>query len=353
MMTATDPEIAIVGAGPIGIELAVALKKRGIPYLHFDAKQIGSTMFWWPPQTRWFSSNDRISIAGVPLQTVDQSKATREEYLRYLRSVVLQFDLNVHTYEPVTGIEKSSAGFIIKTHPAQGEQIYRAKRVVLATGGTAYPRHLNVPGEDLPQVSHYMADPHMYFRRRVLVVGGRNSAIEAALRCHYAGAEVALSYRQSSLDKESIKYWLYPEISSLCKSGKIRAYFNTVVTRIAPAEVTLSPCAMADGVKVQVNESFAIPADFVLLMVGYLADMSLCRMAGVELAGSDQRPIYNEQTMETNVPGVYIAGTVMGGTQSKYRVFLENCHIHIDRIVAAIIGEPAPPMPELPARPES
>ncbi|MGE5609944.1 MAG: NAD(P)-binding domain-containing protein, partial [Bacillota bacterium] len=170
---------------------------------------------------------------------------------------------------------------------------------------------------------------------------------------HYVGAEVALSYRRAVLDKESIKYWLYPEFSSLRKTGKIQGYFGTVVTRITPSEVVLAPCMIGDGIKVEGREAFTVPADFVLLMVGYLADMSLCRMAGVEMRGTNEVPVYNEQTMETNVPGVFIAGTAIGGTQSKYRVFLENCHIHVDRIVAAITGEPAPPMPELPARPET
>src|SRR5215210_1298465 len=179
-MITTD--VAIIGGGPIGIEMAVALKRHDIPYIHFESKQIGQTMSWWPPMTRWFSSNERIAIAGLPLQTIDQQKATREDYLRYLRTVVEQFDLRINTYEPVTTIEKASSGFLISTDGQRGPQRYQAQRIILATGGTAYPRALNIPGENLPHVSHYMADPHTYFRKRVLVVGGRNSAVEAALR---------------------------------------------------------------------------------------------------------------------------------------------------------------------------
>src|SRR5687768_13542913 len=136
--------VAIIGAEPIGIELAVALKRAGISYFHFDAKQIGQTMYWWPPATRWFSSNERIAIAGVPLTTNDQSKATREDYLRYLRSVVQQFDLKINTYEPVSAIEKTPGGFVVKTEAAAGPRQYLAENVVLATGGTAAPRRLNV-----------------------------------------------------------------------------------------------------------------------------------------------------------------------------------------------------------------
>lgn len=341
----TPAEVAIVGAGPIGIELAVALKRRGIPYLHFDAQQVGQTMYWWPPQTRWFSSNDRIAIAGAPLQTVDQNKATREDYLRYLRSIVLEHDLQIHTFEPVAAIARAGDDFTLTTHPLSGERTYHARRVVLATGGTATPRKLNVPGEDLPHVSHHLEDPHKYFRKKVLVVGGRNSAVEVALRCHAVGAHVALSYRGDSIDANGIKYWLYPEIKSLISSRKVPAYFNTTVQRIESAQVILQACTS--------NDTFGVETDFVLLMVGYLADMSLFRNAGVSLAGEDETPVFDEQTMETNVPGLYVAGTAVGGTQSRYRVFLENCHIHVDRIVAAITGSPPPATPELPSRPES
>lgn len=344
-------QLAIIGAGPIGIEFAVACKKAGIDYLHFEAGQVGSTMFWWPPGTRWFSSNERIAIAGLPLQTVDQNKSTREEYLRYLRTVVLDHDLQINTFEPVSAIEKSGDGFVIKTQPWRGEQRYRAERVVLATGGTARPRKINVPGEDLPHVSHYLEDPHKYFRQRVLIVGGKNSAVEAALRLHNCGAKVTMSYRRSEFDSRSIKYWLYPEIKSLIKSGQIIVHFNTVVQSITPQGATLAGC---DPTSFQPQRN-AIdnPADFVLLLVGYMADMSLARSAGIELQGRNEIPVFDAQTMQTNVPGLYIAGTAVAGTQERYQVFLENCHIHVQRILADITGA-APPQEPLPReRPET
>jgi thioredoxin reductase (NADPH) len=297
-------------------------------------------MGWWAPGTRWFSSNERIAIAGVPLQTVDQTKATREEYLRYLRCVVQQFDLNVNVYEPVTNIETRRDGFVVTSGRGRGESRYLATRIVLATGGTAAPRKLNVPGEDLPHVSHYMGEPHKYFRTRVLVVGGRNSAVEAALRLHQVGARVAISYRRSEFDAKSIKYWLMPEITGLIKAGRIEAHFNTVVRSMDGEGVELVRCG-ADFVAID-GEVKKIPADFVLLLVGYVADMSLARMAGVELRGEQEVPVYDGGTMETNVPGVYIAGTAVAGTQGRYKVFLENCHVHVDRIVNAITGRGTP-----------
>jgi thioredoxin reductase (NADPH) len=325
--------VAVIGAGPIGLELAVALKKAGIEYLQFDARQIGYTISWFAPQTRFFSSSERIAIAGVPLQTVDQGKATREEYLSYLRSIVQQYDLQVRTYEPVVRIDKADGGFELLTTRRGRDQIYHAQRVVLCTGGTDRPRRLHIPGEDLPHVDHYFRDPHPFFRKRLLIVGGKNSAVEAALRCYQAGAEVSISYRREKLDPTSIKYWLLPEINGLISAGKIRAYFNTVPTEITPATVTLRHLP---GMDVSTE-----PFDFVLLLVGYEADMTLLRNAGVELNGDSQIPVFSEESMETSVPGLYVAGCATGGTQDKYAVFLENCHVHVPRIVASLRGEHA------------
>ncbi|MGD0769586.1 MAG: NAD(P)-binding domain-containing protein [Tepidisphaeraceae bacterium] len=343
-MPDSSAEVAIVGAGPIGIELAVLFKKSGIEYLHFDARQIGYTISWFAPQTRFFSSNDRIAIAGVPLQTADQTKCTREEYLAYLRSVVLQFDLKINTYEPVVNVQRAGPEFILTTHRADVPRTYRVQKLVLAAGGTAKPRRLNVPGEDLPHVSHYFSDPHAFFQKDVLIVGGRNSAVEAALRSHYCQARVALSYRRPQLDAASIKYWLLPEMNGLIQSGKIKGYFNTKVKEIRPGGAVL---ASEDGPPTDV------PADFLLLLIGYEADMTLCRLAGVELQGPGQVPAFDPLTMETNVPGIYVAGTAIAGTQAKYAVFIENCHVHAQRIVASLTGAKPPAAPSTPDRPES
>ena len=357
-------DVAVIGAGPIGLELAVALKRRGIDYLHFDGRQIGHTISWFAPGTRFFSSNERIAIAGVPLQTVDGGKCTREQYLTYLRTVVQQFDLSVRTYEPVVHVERAAGAgrgtFTLTTRAAAGERRYRANRIVLVTGGTDRPRRLDIPGEDLPHVSHYFDDPHKYFRKRVLVVGGKNSAVEAALRCHNAGAYVSLSYRRAKLPHKSIKYWLLPEINGLIDAGRIKACFATVPAEITPTHVRLSPWSDPNAAP-DPTFSFAaaaphdrsVPADFVLLLIGYRADMSLCRMAGVELAGPTETPAFDEHTMETNVPRVYVAGTAVAGTQDKYRVFIENCHVHVDRIVAALTGAPEPAAPAPLDAPES
>jgi thioredoxin reductase (NADPH) len=342
-MDSASSEVAIIGAGPIGLELAIALKKAGIDYLHFDARQIGYTISWFAPETRFFSSNERIAIAGVPLFMPDQTKCTREQYLGYLRAIVRQFDLRINTFEPVTDIKRRDGGFDLTTSRQGGSARYFTRKIVLATGGTERPRRLNVPGEDLPHVSHYFSDPHLFFGRKLLIVGGRNSAVEAALRCHHAGAAVTISYRKAELDARSIKYWLYPEISGLFKSGCIQTYFNTQLGEIAPGRAVLTGASGA----------IEVAADFVLLLVGYEADMTLCRLAGVELAGPSEAPRVDPATMQTNVPGVYIAGTAAGGTQQKFALFIENCHVHVERIVASLTGSPPPPPPAEFDRPES
>ena len=322
-------EVAIIGAGPIGIELAVALKRLGIKYIQFDAKQIGYTISWFAPQTRFFSSSERIAIAGVPFHTPEQSKATREQYLTYLRTVVEHYDLQINTYEPVIDIQQSNGIFLLTSQSQTGHQQYRALRVVLATGGTDRPRMLNIPGEDLPHVSHYFTDPHMYFRKRLLIVGGRNSAVEAALRCHQAGAKVTLSYRRPDLIATSIKYWLMPEIQGLMKNGRITAYFNSVPTSITSESVSLKFH----------DKEFRVAADFVLLLTGYEQDNKLLIKAGVDLQQKRNAPAYDPQTMMTSVHNLYVAGTCIGGTQEKFTIFIENCHDHVDKIIKSMFGK--------------
>ncbi|MEX1017246.1 MAG: NAD(P)-binding domain-containing protein [Phycisphaeraceae bacterium] len=330
--------VAIVGAGPIGLELAVVLKQMGVDYVHLDAGQIAQTISWYPRQARFFSSPERIAIAGVPLTTPDQTKATREQYLAYLRGVAQQFDLHVNTYERVTAIDRDAHGFTLRTTRRDGEHTYHARHVVLAVGDMHEPRTLGLPGEELDHVSHYFEDPHRYFNQRLLIVGGRNSAVEAALRCHHAGAHVTVSYRRARFDAKSIKYWLLPEINALIKHGKIGFHPETCVQRITPTEVVLSPAesALAGG-------PTRIRADFVLLLTGYVMNPALFQMAGVALDGENRSPKHNPATMETNVPGLYVAGTAAAGTQRHFKLFIENCHPHVAKIAQAITGQ-RPPM---------
>lgn len=331
-------DVAIIGAGPIGLEMHIACKRAGLSVLHFDKGQIAQTISWFPPLMKFFSSSERIAIAGVPIQTVDQAKCSREEYLAYLRSLVSQFELEIQTFEPVLHIEKKNDLFDIETDLYGSTRQYQARHVVLATGGTAQPRELNIPGENFEHVSHNFGDPHRYFRRRMLIIGGRNSAVEAALRCHHAFAHVAISYRRETFDSNSIKYWLLPELKMRIKQKEIDCFFETVPVAIFRNQVALRN--LNDG------QTFEVPVDDVLILIGFDADMSLFEKCGVVLDSDAQIPQFDPVTMETNIAGMYVAGTAVAGTQSSYQVFLENCHIHVERIIAALTGGPPPDTPD-------
>lgn len=339
-MTPIETDVLIIGAGPIGIELAVALKRAGVLHVQLDAGQIGSTIHWYAPQTHFFSSPERIAISGVPLQTLDQTKATREEYLTYLRTVVLQFDLEIQTYERVTSlIHRPDGLFDVTSRRQDGERRWLARNVIVAIGDMHHPRLLDIPGEDLPHVSHYFHDPHLYFRRRVLIVGGKNSAIEAAIRCVRVGAEVTLSYRGDELDPRHIKFWLFPEVHGLIRDRRMSFLPETLVREIRADRVLLEGAEGGDAP----GRLVEVGADNVLLLTGYEQNPELLEQAGVTLVGPERRPYINEGTMESNIPGLFVAGTAVAGTQAQgVREFIETAHVHVDRIVAALTGA-APP----------
>ncbi len=338
-------DVIIVGAGPIGLECAVRMRQADLEVLVVEKGAVGQTMTWFPRQMHFFSSNDRIGIADVPIQTLDQQKATREEYLAYLRQVVKIHDIPVRTFEPVTRLESEGDGFVVRTAPPGGERLYRTHRVVLAVGDMDVPRKLDIPGEELPHVSHYFEEPHRYFGRKLLVVGGKNSAVEAALRCYHAGAKVAISYRRDDFKESSVKYWLLPELKGRLRRGQVTGHLGTVPVAIGPDSVTLE---RVDG-----GERFEVEADDVLLLTGYVGDTTLLDAAGVELEGPESIPTFDPDTMETNVPGLYVAGTVTAGTQSSFMVFIENCHVHAERITAHAMGRPAPEVSDPFERPEA
>lgn len=333
--SAVETEVVIVGAGPIGLEIAVALRALGVPYVHLEAGQIGETITRYPKQVRFFSSPERIAIAGVALQTVNQEKASREEYLAYLRAVVQQFGLPIRTHENVLAVEPTGGGFIVRSTRSGEPRTCSARHVILAIGGMHEPRLLSIPGEDLPHVSHFFDEPHRYFRERLLVVGGRNSAAETAVRCARAGARVALSYRGEKLDPAHVKYWILPELEGLIRRRVVEFHPNTVPVAIRADSVTLASTAGAAPIEAG--------ADFVLLLTGYVMDTSLLVNAGAALDGETGRPKLDSATLMTTVPGLYVAGVAVAGTQRGYRLFIENCHPHVTKIVKSITGKEPPP----------
>jgi len=358
----TSTDIALVGAGPIGLELAVALKQAGLDYVHLEAGQIGATMQWWAPGTKYFSSPERIAIAGVPIPSTTQDKSTREDYLAYLRAVAAQFSLNIRTYTRVERATKAANAFLLdlapspagvggpeetrrpESEPRAPTDRLRARRLILAIGDMHRPQRLDIPGEDLPHVSHYLADPHTYFGKRVLIVGGKNSAAEAAIRLYRTGARVTVSYRGHAFDPKRVKYWIRPELEWLIDKGRIDFHPSTIPTAIRQSEVDL---ARHQGNPASAPSAPAtpttIPADFVLLLTGYRQDVTLYRQLGVNLIGEGLRPEHDRATMQTNIENLYVAGTGAAGTQiGGVKVFIENAHAHVHRIIAALTGASPP-----------
>lgn len=355
--------MAVIGAGPIGIELAAALTRSKIDYVHFESGQIGSTMMRWPRNTVFFSSPEWIAIAGIPIQTVGQEQITGETYLAYLRQVVEVLGLTVRTYERVVKVERISARdaasadgavtgntpastndipsehvsrrsgtarFRLTTESVAGRRQFTVNRIALAIGDMSNPNLLGIPGENLPHVTHFFQDAHAYFRRKLLIVGGRNSAMEAALRCWRAGVDVTISYHGPEPPKNHILSRIFLEINILLEKGKIQFIPNSVPVEIRPGFTVLN-----DTTK---NSTFEVPADFVFLATGFKPDQTLYEQIGVELVGAERIPRFNSHTMETNIPGVYIAGTTTGGMQSSYRVFITTSHTHTDRILRHAYG---------------
>lgn len=335
-MKVEKTEVVIVGAGPVGIELAIALQRVGADYRLLEAQQIGQAISRWPAATHFYSTPEHVALAGVPVHSPNQQAISGEQYLAYLRMLVEMFDLALRVYEPVIDIQREESGFLVTTERRRGQRAYRASQVILATGGMARPRMLGIPGEKLPHVSHYFPGPHPYFRTRVLVVGGKNSALESALRCWRAGAEVTISYRRPEFDFEVVKPHLAMDIRDRLTKGEVAFLPATLPVGITPEAVMLA--RTRDG-RTAEGEPYAYETDFVLLCTGFEADMSLFRQAGVTLVGPEQAPRLDPETMETDVPGLFVAGTAAAGTQERFTTFISTSHDHVGRIVKAITGQ--------------
>jgi thioredoxin reductase (NADPH) len=344
-MSSQNKNILLVGAGPIGIEVAAALKLSSIEYTHIEAGSLASSIAWWSPGTQIFSSPDRIAIADMPFAIFPNIKASREEYLNYLRSVVLKYSLDVQYYTRLISCSKTASGFSVELaesdHGVGGESEYRQpfivkskrqqafSKIILAIGDMHLPKEIGIAGEEQSNVSHFFADPHLYFGTKVCIVGAKNSAAEAVVRLGRMGVNVIWCSRSLDFEACKIKPWLLPDLKGLIKEGRVIHYNNVEPISINGREMTLKSS--------QTEAESKITADKFLLLTGYRQDSFLYQELGIELIGEAKRPKFNSETMETNVAGVFVAGTGTAGTQiGGARVFIENCHSHSIKIARAL-----------------
>lgn len=315
-------DLLIIGAGPSGLACAIEAEKNGLRYLVLEKGVLVNSIFRFPANMTFFSTSLNLEIGGVPfISHVD--KPTRKEALEYYRRIYESWKLKVKLYEEVLGMERCPDGFYeIKT----SKNAYPSQAVVVATGFYDKPRMMGVPGEDLPKVKHFYDEAHPYVGQKVLVVGAANSACDVALETFYKGAEVTMAIREAGI-YEKVKYWIRPNIENRIKEGSIRAFFNTKVKEIRPHEVLLQT---PEGEVVLEN-------DFVLAMTGYQPDYEFLEKLGIEFQDDkDRTPVMNEETFESNLPGVYLAGVIQAGLNTS-KLFIENTRHHGERIVGEIL----------------
>lgn len=322
-MRTSDYDLIIIGGGPSGINVGISAQKAGLKYIIVEKGMVVNSLFNFPVNMTFFSTSLKLEIHNTPFIS-HNDKPTRAEALEYYRRLVQVNGLNIRLYEAVEKMHPHpEGGYTLVTD----KDTYRTTAVCVATGFYDTPRYLNVPGEELPKVTHYYNDPHAYIGQRVLVVGAANSACDAALECWRKGAEVTMAIRGDGI-YDRVKYWIKPDIENRIREGSIRAFFHATVTSIHPDTVAL------DTPKGPVN----LDNDFVLAMTGYEPNYTLFAQLGLPVRDDDIcQPIFNPETLETTLPGVYMAGVACAGRQTS-KLFIENTRDHGDIIVQHLLS---------------
>lgn len=321
--------IIIIGGGPIGLACGIEARKAGLDYLIIEKGSLVNSLYNYPVNMNFFSTSERLEIGDVPFVS-NNAKPTRSEALEYYRRVTTSHHLNIHLFEevldvssgfPETGNQKPGTSFSVTTNKAN----YTADHIIIATGFYDIPYLLNVPGEELPKVSHYYKDPHFYAFQKVLIIGAQNSAVDAALETWRKGAEVTMVIRKDDIGQR-VKYWVRPDIVNRIKEGSITAYTNSTLAAIREQEVDINT---PDGM-------ITIANDWVIALTGYQPNLDFLKKIGISLSQDEVRkPLYDESTHETNVKNIYLAGVICGG-MNTHRLFIENSREHAERIIADV-----------------
>jgi thioredoxin reductase (NADPH) len=313
--------LIIVGGGPIGIACGLAAKKAGLDYLILEKGCLTNSLFNYPLNMTFFSTSERLEIGGIPFIS-NNPKPTRPEALEYYRRVTLSNHLPIHLQEEVRDVTRTGDQYTVHTSRAS----YTAGHIIIATGFYDIPIRLNVPGEELPKVVHYYKEGHFYALQKVVVVGASNSAVDAALETWRKGAEVTMVVRKEKIG-DRVKYWVKPDMENRIKEGSIKVYFNATLKAIREQEVDIDT---PDGV-------VTIGNDYVIALTGYQPNFDFLRRVGIQLSDDALlQPTYNPDTMESNLPNVYLAGVVCGG-MNTHVWFIENSREHAEKIVKAIV----------------
>ncbi|ALM09037.1 hypothetical protein SB49_15495 [Sediminicola sp. YIK13] len=316
-------DVIIVGGGPIGIACGLEAEKKGLEYLIIEKGCIVNSLYNYPMTMQFFSSSEKLEIDEIPFIS-KEAKPKRDEALEYYRRIVTNNKLKINLFEKVEHISKDQDSFTLISN----KTTYKAGSVVIATGFYDIPNYMNVPGEDLDKVSHYYKEPHFYASQKLAVIGASNSAVDAALECYRKGAEVTLIIRGEEVGQR-VKYWVRPDIINRINEGSIKAYFNANVTEITEDSIVIDT---PEGAK-------SIENDYVLALTGYKPNFSFLEKLGIQLSDDNKRlPSYNEDTMETNVEGLYLAGVICGGMET-HKWFIENSRIHAKIIINSILGK--------------
>ncbi len=316
-------DLLIIGGGPIGLACGLAAQKAGLNYLILEKGTLVNSLYRYPVNMTFFSTSDRLEIGHVPFVS-NNVKPTRNEALEYYRRVAESNQLKLHLFEKVTAIVPENPNYRISTE--KGE--YRSKNVVLAMGFYDLPTRLNIPGENLPKVTHYYSEPHSYYRQKVLIVGANNSAVDAALETWRKGAAVTMVIRGPEIGSR-VKYWARPDIVNRIAEGSIQAHYSSELLEIRDKSVDIRT---PEG-------RMTIDNDFVIIATGYQPNFEFLERIGVQLSNDEKRyPSYNPETQESNLPGLYLAGVICGGMDTHVW-FIENSRVHAERIVADIAGK--------------